>query len=800
VYGYQLAYFRSIKIYLLKLLIPAMITVRNGATTSKQLCFAFFIPFILISVSSFSQTVTTGKSYINITRPNGGTFLPGDIIEVRATIAITGGSNVAGSRINSIRYNDTINIAKLTYIAGSLQMISNEGRLQRQFTDAADADSANIDLVSGRVRFNIGATSGACDVNAQGNTATNAGFLWGALWPSFFGGTCIRVYVYRAQIKNIAAVVAIDTTVTLSAGNFRYRAGASLTDVLSNFSNYLIKIAPDYGLCANAIGTNALVTESGGTFGIGHNKNRPANSPLVPLPYTRKMFSSNTPNDNFYGIANNTSGTWSTNPNLSQPNAARVFNIWDITGDHTGAINPTAGNPPADTTVAGSMAGYALIINASYETNKAFDQTITGLCENTYYEFSAWFKNICRRCGCDSSGKGVGSVGYVPGPGNDSSGVRPNLSFTIDREEFYTSGNIPWSGSWVKKGFVFKTKPGQTSMTVTIRNNAPGGGGNDWAIDDISISTCLPNMKYSPSITPNVCRNGSLTLYDTVRSYFNNYTYYKWQRSTDGGLTWTDVTLPLGPAVPVWNGTAWQYISSYTIPPAFTNPANSGDKYRLIVATSITNLSDINCRSTDPNTIVTLTVIDCGPALATTFVSLTGKVKNGKANLKWVTATEPGVLYYDIEKSINGSDFSIISIVNGFDDPGAAQNNYSFTDPADVTGKVYYRIKMRNTDNQFIYSGILQLSAGFENFSFISVINPFINELVFDISSSRDGAATAELVDQFGKILKRRSFDIREGVNHLSFDNTGTLNPGMYILRVEMDEIPIYKKVIKQNQ
>jgi hypothetical protein len=28
-----------------------------------------------------SQTVTTGRSYINITRPNGGTFLPGDIIE-----------------------------------------------------------------------------------------------------------------------------------------------------------------------------------------------------------------------------------------------------------------------------------------------------------------------------------------------------------------------------------------------------------------------------------------------------------------------------------------------------------------------------------------------------------------------------------------------------------------------------------------------------------------------------------------------------------------------------------------------
>ena len=129
-----------------------------------------------------------------------------------------------------------------------------------------------------------------------------------------------------------------------------------------------------------------------------------------------------------------------------------------------------------------------------------------------------------------------------PVPGNDSSGVRPNLSFPIDGEEYYTSGNIAYNGLWVKKGFVFKTRLGQTSMNVTIRNNAPGGGGNDWAIDDIAIATCLPTMRYSPSNTPTICAGNAVTIYDTVRSFFNNYVYYKWQRSTDGGTIWTDVT------------------------------------------------------------------------------------------------------------------------------------------------------------------------------------------------------------------------------------------------------------------
>ncbi|MEI9910366.1 MAG: hypothetical protein WDO71_12285 [Bacteroidota bacterium] len=108
-------------------------------------------------------------------------------------------------------------------------------------------------------------------------------------------------------------------------------------------------------------------------------KNRAAETTFVPLPYTFVNFGANAPNDNFYGLANRTSANGSTNPNIAYPNAARVFGVWDIIGDHTGAAIPSQGNPPTNT-------GYAVIINASYQTNRAFTQNITGLCEETYYE------------------------------------------------------------------------------------------------------------------------------------------------------------------------------------------------------------------------------------------------------------------------------------------------------------------------------------------------------------------------------------------------------------------------------
>ncbi len=753
-----------------------------------------FLTCGLFSFQSFAQpVVTTGKSYVNITRPTGGTFLPGDIIEVRATIAVNGGSNTSTNRVNSVRYNDTINLAKFSYIPGSLKMLSNEGREQYAYLDPSDTDSANVDPASGRVRFNIGNNAGAADVIAQGETITNAGRLWGGLRPSFFSSTCIRMYAYRVQIRNTPSIVDLDTTIKMSAGNFRYRIGSSGTDTRSDFSPYYIKISTDFGLCVNAIGGNAIVGESGGTFGSGAAQNRGTTS-FVPAPYTAVNFGANNPNDNFYGLANRTSADGTTNPNVyysSGPgSSSRVFTVWDIIGDHTGAVDPVNGNPPTST-------GYAVIINASYQTNRAFTQTISGVCEETYYEFSAWFRNICRRCGCDSAGNGASMNGYVPGPGNDSSGVRPNLSFQVDGEDYYTSGNIPYTGTWVKKGFVFRTKPGQTSFTVTIRNNAPGGGGNDWAIDDIAVATCLPNMKYSPSITPNVCFGNSFTIRDTVRSYFNNYTNFKWQRSTNSGASWVDVTAPSTPAIaPFWNGTAWEYVSSYTIPPAQTTMANSGDLYRLVVATSVTNLSNASCRSTDVSTIVTLTVLNCGPVLDTRITSFTGKVTDDKATLRWNISSNEHFIF-EVEKSTDGTNFTKAGSVNS--NPGLS--SYSFTDPTELNGKTYYRICIRDAFNKVTYTSAIQLSsAPIPGFIFTRVVNPFTDQLTFTISSEKHTKANASLLDQFGRVIKMKNVEIVAGFNQLVFENTDHLTAGMYILKVETPETSIRKQVVKGSK
>ncbi|MEP6699727.1 MAG: T9SS type A sorting domain-containing protein [Bacteroidota bacterium] len=745
----------------------------------------FFSALFIISTKiSIGQSVDFGKSYINVTKGlNGGTLDTGDTLEIRASFVVRAGT------FDSCRYQDAVP-AGTAFITGTIRVLTNEGKVYKSFSDAYGDDAGWIS--GSNITIHLGYNTAAAPA-----TAFRRGRVANTHKPSFYGGTCILIASFRVRIT-----AATGSNISTGGGNISYKNGAAAIQTFT-FPSNTIRLYLNYGICSNTVGTNAIGTETNGTFGSGKPRNR-GSSANVPVGYTYNIFDLNMPNDYYYGIANNTStrpnyttvNTWP-KPDGSSP-SHRVFSVWDIIGDHTGAASPTAGNPAADT-VANSNAGYMLVINAAYRIDSAFQQTISGLCPNTYYEISCWMRNICSKCGCDSNGTGASGGGYIPTAATDSSGVYPNLTFDLDDIDYYTTGNIRYTGQWVKKGFTFLTGVAQTSFTLKFFNNAPGGGGNDWALDDISVSTCSPNMKYSPSLNPVVCDSNILTIYDTVRSYFNNYVFYKWQRSTNGGASWADVTAPSGPAAPFWNGTAWEYVTSYTIPVSQTQLANNGDMYRLVVATTLANLSDINCRFTDTGNIVTVNVIDCGIPLSTQLISFSGQVMNQIAVLKWITARENEPLLFDIEKTTDGIIFSIINTVSSYNDYRAEQNSYYFTDQLPLTGKTYYRIRMKNRLDQSVYTRTIQLAKIPDIFSFVAVINPFNNELAFEVSSDLNSRTEAELIDQSGKTIKTKYFDIAAGVSHLVMNNTQLLPAGIYFLRVQSAGVVIQKRVIKQN-
>lgn len=720
-----------------------------------------------------------GNSYLNISKKTvGGVVEPGDTLEIRMTIHFTAGT------LYNPRYldNTPTNTRMIESPDDFIRVITNEGLPYYTFTSTAGDDAATYKASPGPGEYNIrmnlgfaGSSTSAPPDNTETNT-TGTGRMLGTNNPRGGSGLLFAT-AFRVVVDGN-----IGDTITLGSGKFLYSFAPGAPTFSLNATPYKILISEPQSLCANATGVN-YAQESGGTFGSGNTLNRGYDLDF-PIPgYTRVLNSSTVgTGDGQYGIVNNLSprsGTIRTAdrtpncptalPSEQSCNFRMHGGHWDIDGDHTGTNDAIGNIPPGPT----NLGGYMLMVNADYVASETFRQTITNLCPNTYYEFSAWFRNICPTCGIDSLG-----TPYLP----RQVGVHPNLTFSLDGLDRYSTGEMAVEG-WVKKGFVFRTGPGQVSATFAIRNNAQGGGGNDWAMDDISIATCLPNMSYSPSLNPNVCEGNALTINDTIRSYFGNYTHYLWQRSTDNGVTWENVGTA-GNATPSINGNGeYEYITSYTIPSSATNVSDSGNRYRVIVATTDTNLDSEDCQVTDGVSIISLSVLDCGPVLSTDILSFNGRLANGKAQLNWSTSHEEGPISYFIEKSWNGTSFTKIGEVQGYVN-NAATNYYQFTEADALTQQAWYRVTINSSNRRRKHSQVIPLKPSLPEFALVNVINPFKEQLRFDISLAHNTALTIELYDNNGRLVRHEKQLAFTGVNSLKLANTGNLAPGVYTLRI----------------
>lgn len=736
---------------------------------------AFIVCLFFFSLTARSQTIDFGKSYINVTKgQNGGTVEPNDTLEIRASLVVSSGT------YDSCSFSDVIPTGT-TYVPGTIRVLTNEGKIYKQLTDARTDDQGWITGSNVTINLGFGGTNAA--------TAFRRGRVANTDKPSFYGSSCIMIASFRVVVNS-----GYNTTIKIGGGSMTYKvAGSRNSPSTFTFPGRTVAVYNNIGICPNAVGANSLGTESNGTFDSGLLQNR-GTSPNVPTGYTYATFGSNSPQDYYYGIANNTSvGTgYTTVDTWPKPdNTHRVFGVWDIIGDHTNAADPLLGNPPADKSQ-NVKGGYMLVINAAYRIDSAFQQTISGLCPNTYYEISLWLRNICSRCGCDVNGNGASSGGYIPTGPNDSSGVHPNLSFNVDGIDYYTSGDIPYTGTWVKKGFTFLTGPNQNSFTLKVFNNASGGGGNDWALDDISVATCSPNLTFTPDNNPKVCKGNVVNLGAWIRSYFNNYTFYKWQKSTNNGLTYVDAG-PIQTGVPQQNGSNWEYFTSY--PQFVSNTADSGTKYRVVVASTASNISNSNCSFADATSVLTLNVINCGNVLATDFLSFTGKADNNNTQLKWTTNLEDKNVQYVIEKSFDGRNFTTVATIKA-NNNNAETNYYNWSEAITGGQAIYYRIRLVS-ESQQKFSRIVKITTDNAPVDFVHVPNPFYNKLSAEINTAESKVINLQLVDNLGKVVRKQQHTLVAGTNNVEIAQTDGLPKGLYTLQVQSGDVVVNKRVVK---
>jgi gliding motility-associated-like protein len=202
-----------------------------------------------------------------------------------------------------------------------------------------------------------------------------------------------------------------------------------------------------------------------------------------------------------------------------------IPNNWLYSLDHTPDNQPNG------------LDGKCLIVNASNTPGQFYKKTVTNLCSNTTFEFSAWLINIYNA-----------SAGACPG-----TGIPINITFEIWNStdtillQSGNTGNIDGTSNpiWNQFGLVFTMGAGQTSVILKIRNNGAGGCGNDLAIDDIMFRACGEFSQISnggnTQNSISICQNETITnnvLTITTSGTASNV--YQWQQGSDA-INYVDI-------------------------------------------------------------------------------------------------------------------------------------------------------------------------------------------------------------------------------------------------------------------
>jgi hypothetical protein len=128
----------------------------------------------------------------------------------------------------------------------------------------------------------------------------------------------------------------------------------------------------------------------------------------------------------------------------------------------------------------GDVNGNMLLVNSAYDAGVFFTTRVRGFKSATTYQFGAWLMNVCR-----PSDK-------CPYP------LLPNLTIQLQTPGGQTvarfmTGDVQRVAAphWTQHRAVFTMPAATSELVLTLINNAPGGCGNDFALDDISFRECI---------------------------------------------------------------------------------------------------------------------------------------------------------------------------------------------------------------------------------------------------------------------------------------------------------------------
>jgi hypothetical protein len=185
----------------------------------------------------------------------------------------------------------------------------------------------------------------------------------------------------------------------------------------------------------------------------------------------------------------------------------------------------------------------------------------------------------------------------------------------------------------------------------------------------------------------------------------------------------------------------------------------------------------------------------CWP-LETGLTSFNGELKNDVAALKWTTKANNTTKYFEVQRSLNGTDFQTIGKVD-VNAPESSIEDYSFDDniPGMKTPLLYYRLKIRSVSGTVKYSNMVKLKLSQNQIDLSLYPNPANRNIQLSIPSVKKQDVRIVIYDCLGATVYAQTYCLKEGSNTLNLD-VSAWRQGSYLLNIASAAQNLTKKFI----
>jgi hypothetical protein len=176
-----------------------------------------------------------------------------------------------------------------------------------------------------------------------------------------------------------------------------------------------------------------------------------------------------------------------------------------------------------------------------------------------------------------------------------------------------------------------------------------------------------------------------------------------------------------------------------------------------------------------------------------TLTNFTATKNKNITNINWNTLTEIGNKGFEVERSVDGRNFTSLEFVPS---QGNTKNNYSTIDKSPKVGVNYYRLKQIDVDGRFTYSSIVSVKFDKEDIaSFTFYPNPAKEMLRINVGLIENETATIKLMNSLGQTVASKTINKSASTSVISFD-ISTIAKGNYYLELKNGTTRSVEKVV----